>query len=101
MPLDVPPNEWEKGNYMDLAHADWAGFFSSFLGLGLLFLLIALGVAWIALPFVVIGKLGSIDRKVEHARKSAEMAVQQLSAIQKNTADVARFFNEKDVKVEG
>lgn len=85
---------------MDLANADWGGLFTGVFGMALGVFLIALAVAWIVLPFVVISKLGSMNDKMEHVRKSAAFTVERLTLIEKNTRDVAKFFNERDVKVE-
>jgi uncharacterized membrane protein YhiD involved in acid resistance len=83
-----------------MENADWTGLFTGVLGMAIGLFLIALSVAWIVLPFVVIAKLGSMNQKIEHARKSAQFAVEHLTRIEDNTASVAKFFNERDVKVE-
>jgi flagellar biosynthesis/type III secretory pathway M-ring protein FliF/YscJ len=46
-------------------------------------------IAWVVFPLVVFNRLKRMDEKLA-----------ALNAIEKNTREVAKFFNERDVKIE-
>lgn len=62
--------------------------------------LVVLGTLVIT-PFIIIFQLSEMRWRVKRIAVDAANASKHLAAIEKNTADVARFFNEKDVKIEG
>lgn len=57
-------------------------------------------IAWIIMPLVIFSRLRKMQETLERICADTGAATDKLTAIQKHTSDTARFFNERDVKIE-